>query len=160
MIHLNEPQREINVHSLISCILNSDDCFSDTFVQFKNSTVLKTTEQLLTSTTSETSSNTSTANSTTTSLKSMTISTKTLNEWFETSLAKDKPLTKCDKANAKKCKGKKYWTGSWPSTLELPENQRRDTACPYTFKNETRERKKRWPDLIGIGAPKCGTGPL
>ena len=45
-------------------------------------------------------------------------------------------------------------------TSELPVNQRRDTACPLTRLNETRERVKRWPDIIGIGAPKCGTGTI
>ena len=43
---------------------------------------------------------------------------------------------------------------------ELPKNQRRDTACPFTYKNETRHRIKKWPDIIGIGAPKCGIGKL
>ena len=45
-------------------------------------------------------------------------------------------------------------------TSELPVNQRRDTACPLTKFNETRKRVKRWPDIIGIGAPKCGTGTI
>ena len=45
-------------------------------------------------------------------------------------------------------------------TSELPVNQRRDTACPLTRVNETRKRVKRWPDIIGIGAPKCGTGTI
>ena len=45
-------------------------------------------------------------------------------------------------------------------TSELPVNQRRDTACPLTKINETRKRVKRWPDIIGIGAPKCGTGTI
>ena len=79
-------------------------------------------------------------------------------EWLRTPLAKDRPMAICkSKGN---CKGKKYWTGSWPSKSELPLDQRRDTACPYTLKNETRKRINRWPDIIGIGAPKCGTGLL
>ena len=77
-------------------------------------------------------------------------------EWFLTPLAKDRPMANCKSWQGKKCKGRKYWTGSWPSPSELPVDQRRDTACPYTLKNE--KRIKRWPDIIGIGAPKCGTG--
>ena len=57
-------------------------------------------------------------------------------------------------------KGAEGWTGSWPSPIELPQDQRRDTACPFTFRNETRHRIKRWPDIIGIAAPKCGTGTM
>ena len=30
------------------------------------------------------------------------------------------------------------WTGAWPSTLELPANQRLDTACPVTKKRNDR----------------------
>ena len=42
---------------------------------------------------------------------------------------------------------------------EMPEDQRRDTACPKTLiKIETRMTKL--PDVIGIGFPKCGTGTL
>ena len=67
-------------------------------------------------------------------------------EWFKTPLAEKK--------------GKEGWTGAWPAPLELPLDQRRDTACPYTFRNETRNRIKRWPDIIGIAAPKCGTGTM
>jgi len=52
------------------------------------------------------------------------------------------------------------WTGAWPLTSELPVDQRRDTACPLTMLNETSRRVKRWPDIIGIGAPKCGTGTI
>ena len=69
-----------------------------------------------------------------------------MKDWFLTPLVKRK--------------GKEVWTGSWPSIYELPKNQRRDTACPFTYKNETRIRIKKWPDIIGIGAPKCGTGKL
>ena len=84
-------------------------------------------------------------------------STENAEKWFPTPLAKEKPLARCKSAG--KCNGKEFWTGSWPSKFELPEDQRRDTACPYTFKNDSRKRIKRWPDLIGIGTPKCGTGP-
>ena len=83
--------------------------------------------------------------------------TENAKEWFPTPLAKEKPLARCKSTG--KCNGKEFWTGSWPSKFELPEDQRRDTACPYTFKNDSRKRIKRWPDLIGIGTPKCGTGP-
>ena len=72
--------------------------------------------------------------------------TGTMRDWFLTPLVKRK--------------GKEVWTGAWPSTYELPKNQRRDTACPFTYKNDTRTRIKKWPDIIGIGAPKCGTGKL
>ena len=72
--------------------------------------------------------------------------TGTMKDWYLTPLVKRK--------------GKEVWTGAWPSTKELPKNQRRDTACPFTYKNETRHRIKKWPDIIGIGAPKCGTGKL
>ena len=85
-----------------------------------------------------------------TSLKttsSSTVSTTTVDpEWYKTSLAVRK--------------GDEGWTGAWPSPIELAENQRRDTACPFTFRNETRHRIKRWPDIIGIAAPKCGTGTM
>ena len=67
-------------------------------------------------------------------------------------------MAKC--TSMKKCLGKEFWTGSWPSKHELAEDQRRDTACPYTLKNDTRQRIQRWPDIIGIGDPKCGTGSL
>ena len=107
-------------------------------------------------------------NPTTSSTTTSTISTSTIStletvpnkteEWLRTPLAKDRPMAICKSLG--KCKGKKYWTGSWPSKSELPLDQRRDTACPYTLKNETRQRIKRWPDIIGIGAPKCGTGLL
>ena len=50
------------------------------------------------------------------------------------------------------------WTGAWPSLAELPRSQRRDTACPIT--PVRLDRVKRWPDIIGVGAPKCGTGAL
>ena len=50
------------------------------------------------------------------------------------------------------------WTGAWPSTRELPRSERRDTACPIMPVRF--DRVKRWPDIIGIGAPKCGTGAL
>jgi len=51
------------------------------------------------------------------------------------------------------------WSGAWPSTRELPANQRRDTACPVT-RVKNKNRVKRWPDIIGVGFPKCGTGTL
>ena len=99
--------------------------------------IIKTTEQ-----TSKTTS-TSTISSTTSS----TESTTTINpEWYKTPLAVPK--------------GGEGWTGAWPSPIELPQDQRRDTACPYTFRNEKRHRIKRWPDIIGIAAPKCGTGTM
>ena len=70
----------------------------------------------------------------------------TMKDWYSTPIAKRK--------------GKERYTGSWPSTYELPKDQRRDTACPYTYRNQTRNRIKKWPNIIGIGAPKCGTGTL
>ena len=89
-------------------------------------------------------------------------SNETLQDWFPTPLAKDRPLASCYSKSyyLPNCKGAKKWTGGWPPKLELPEDQRRDTACPYTFKNETRKRIQRWPDIIGLGIPKCGTGRL
>ena len=83
-----------------------------------------------------------------------------MNDWFPTPLAKERPMANCSLGSyhLENCKGAKYWTGGWPK--ELTENERRDTACPLTFKNETRERIKRWPDIIGIGFPKCGTVKL
>ena len=84
---------------------------------------------------------------TSTSTTSTTLSTTTVDpEWYKTPLAVKK--------------GDEGWTGSWPSPIELPNDQRRDTACPFTFRNETRNRIKRWPDIIGIAAPKCGTGTM
>ena len=81
-------------------------------------------------------------------------------ELYITPLAKDRPMASCysNSFYLKNCKGAKKWTGGWPLALELPEDQRRDTACPYTFRNETRKRIKRWPDIIGVGIAKCGTG--
>ena len=89
-------------------------------------------------------------------------SIETSEDWYVTPLAKDRPLASCYSKsyylpNCKKI-GAKKWTGGWPLKLELPEDQRRDTACPYTFRNETRKRIKRWPDIIGVGIAKCGTG--
>ena len=95
----------------------------------------------------------STLNSTTSTLRTILNNTE---EWFLTPLATNRPMANCKSWQGKKCHGKKYWTGSWPSPSELPVDQRRDTACPYTLKNE--KRIKRWPDIIGIGASKCGTG--
>ena len=96
------------------------------------------------------------------SLEYHRVSIAIMEDWFPTPLAKDKPMAKCFSGSYyfKNCKGAKYWTGGWPPKLELPEDQRRDTACPYTFKNETRKRIQRWPDIIGLGIPKCGTGRL
>ena len=38
---------------------------------------------------------------------------------------------------------------------------RRDTACPMTPKDRFKKNLEyRWPDAIGIGFPKCGTGTL
>ena len=82
----------------------------------------------------------------TTTKTTISPTTGTMKDWYLTPLVKRK--------------GKEVWTGAWPSTKELPINQRRDTACPFTYKNETRHRIKKWPDIIGIGAPKCGTGKL
>ena len=86
----------------------------------------------------------------------------TSEDWYVTPLAKDRPLASCYSKSyyLQNCKGAKKWTGGWPPKLELPEDQRRDTACPYTFRNETRKRIQRWPDIIGLGIPKCGTGRL
>ena len=90
------------------------------------------------------------------------VSLATSGDWYVTPLAKDRPLASCfsNSYYLKNCKGKKKWSGGWPPKLELPPDQRRDTACPFTFKNETRKRIQRWPDIIGIGIPKCGTGRL
>ena len=82
----------------------------------------------------------------TTTKTTISPTTGTMKDWYLTPLVRRK--------------GKEAWTGAWPSTKELPINQRRDTACPFTYKNETRHRIKKWPDIIGIGAPKCGTGKL
>ena len=82
----------------------------------------------------------------TTTKTTISPTTGTMKDWYLTPLVRRK--------------GKEAWTGAWPSTKELPKNQRRDTACPFTYKNETRHRIKKWPDIIGIGAPKCGTGKL
>ena len=98
----------------------------------------------------------STLTSTTSTTSTLKTAVNNTEEWFLTPLAKDRPKANCKSWQGKKCKGRKYWTGSWPSPSELPVDQRRDTACPYTLKNE--KRVKRWPDIIGIGAPKCGTG--
>ena len=37
-----------------------------------------------------------------------------------------------------------------------------DTGCPVQIRNftNTKPKKKRWPDAIGIGFAKCGTGSL
>ena len=52
------------------------------------------------------------------------------------------------------------WTGYWPSNYdEMPASEHRDTACPLTRVPITK-RKERFPDVIAIGAPKCGTGTL
>jgi len=97
---------------------------------FKQAKTIKTTKSTSLKTTSTT-----------------TVSTTTVDpEWYKTPLAVRK--------------GDEGWTGAWPSPIELPQNQRRDTACPFTFRNETRHRIKRWPDIIGIAAPKCGTGTM
>ena len=109
-------------------------------------------------TSSTTTSTISTSTSSTSTISTLASVPNKTEEWLRTPLAKDRPMAICKSLG--KCKGNKYWTGSWPSKSELPLDQRRDTACPYTLKNETRKRIKRWPDIIGIGAPKCGTGLL
>ena len=50
------------------------------------------------------------------------------------------------------------YTGVWP--FELPDDQRRDTSCPMTLVKKNQVRIKRWPDIIGVGFPKCGTGTM
>ena len=35
-----------------------------------------------------------------------------------------------------------------------------DTACPVNIKSSALKRERRFPDAIGIGAAKCGTGSL
>ena len=54
------------------------------------------------------------------------------------------------------------WTGYWPSNYdEMPLSEHRDTACPLTqVVHKSQPRKERFPDVIAIGAPKCGTGTL
>ena len=42
----------------------------------------------------------------------------------------------------------------------MPESERRDTACPVTKDIKGRKRIEKYPDVIGIGVPKCGTGTL
>ena len=39
----------------------------------------------------------------------------------------------------------------------MPLSDHRDTACPYT-KLPKSKRLERYPDIIAIGMPKCGTG--
>ena len=53
-------------------------------------------------------------------------------------------------------------TGIWPHEFELPFDERRETACPLTLNESYLEAKpfKRWPDVVGVGMPKCGTGTL
>jgi len=41
----------------------------------------------------------------------------------------------------------------------VPLSRHRDTACPKTLKSVT-GRISRYPDVIGIGFPKCGTSTL
>ena len=41
----------------------------------------------------------------------------------------------------------------------MDRSEQRDTACPYTL-NFNGNRTERWPDAIGIGFSKCGTGTL
>jgi hypothetical protein len=52
------------------------------------------------------------------------------------------------------------FTGNWPNNLkEMSLAERRDTACPCTnYPNQ--KRIERYPDVLAIGFPKCGTGTL
>ena len=68
-------------------------------------------------------------------------SNKNIAYWLSTPLAKDMPMAK--RTSMKKCQGKEFWIRSWPSKHELAEDQRRDTACPYTLKNDTRQKIQR-----------------
>ena len=44
---------------------------------------------------------------------------------------------------------------------EMPESEHRDTSCPVTpIGRYEKPRRHRWPDAIGIGFPKCGTGAM
>ena len=44
---------------------------------------------------------------------------------------------------------------------EMPKSEHRDTSCPVTpIERYNKTRKHRWPDAIGIGFPKCGTGTM
>jgi len=53
------------------------------------------------------------------------------------------------------------FTGVWPILSEMPLSGHRDTACPMTHtERSTKKLTKKWPDAIGIGFPKCGTGTL
>ena len=53
------------------------------------------------------------------------------------------------------------FSGVWPMLSEMPYREHRDTACPLTPKDRFKKKLiKRWPDAIGIGFPKCGTGAL
>ena len=56
----------------------------------------------------------------------------------------------------------RIWTGIWPHEFELPFDERRETACPMTLNESHLDTKpfKRWPDVVGVGMPKCGTGTL
>ena len=43
----------------------------------------------------------------------------------------------------------------------MPESEHRDTSCPVTpIERYQKPRRHRWPDAIGIGFPKCGTGAM
>ena len=45
--------------------------------------------------------------------------------------------------------------------ISILNTLRRDTACPMTPKDRFKKNLEyRWPDAIGIGFPKCGTGTL
>ena len=117
---------------------------TSTLTTSTSTSTTKTRRKITTKKTKTTPTTKSTSQKTT---STSTISTTTINpEWYKTPLAVKK--------------GAEGWTGSWPSPIELPQDQRRDTACPFTFRNETRHRIKRWPDIIGIAAPKCGTGTM
>ena len=50
------------------------------------------------------------------------------------------------------------FTGIWPNEKEMPKKYHRDSACP--FRREDSRRISRFPDVITIGFPKCGTGSL
>lgn len=57
--------------------------------------------------------------------------------------------------------GPEGFSGGWPKLEEMALSEHRDTACPRTPNDRfKKELIQRWPDAIGIGFPKCGTGTL
>ena len=138
VIEITSTMSTSSIASITSTFLFSD-LISTNEMSIMNATGVSFTESMVEPTQRVTTLETTTK-------PTMSQTTGTMKDWYLTPLVKRK--------------GKEVWTGAWPSTKELPMNQRRDTACPFTYKNETRHRIKKWPDIIGIGAPKCGTGKL